>query len=92
MASDVSKYFDETYNNESNLIESLYAFHPSYFHDLSADEFSTLQTYYMFAVSDVDMPEDVFAYRAELLRHEPSVEVQARDIYKRIIARAGVVE
>jgi len=27
-----------------------------------------------------------------LLRHEPSVEVQARDIYKRIIARAGVVE
>lgn len=92
METNRSDFFDNTYNDESNLLDSLYEFHPDHFSDLTADEFSTLQTYYMLAVDDDMMPADVFAYRAELLPREPLVEMQAKAIYKKVLAKAGIVE
>lgn len=83
-------FFNAVYNDESNLIEDLYEFHPGHFSDLTPEEFSTLQTYYMFAIDEASMPTNVFEYRAELLQREPDIEARAKAIYKKVLVKAGV--
>ena len=92
MAINTPEFFNAAYNNESNLIENIYEFHPAHFSSLTADEFAILQKYYMFAVSEHNMPENVFLYRAQLLQRDPSIEYQARAIYKKVLAVAGIAE
>ena len=82
-------YFDPTYNDESNLLENLYEFHPRHFSDLTTEELADSQEYYLFDTPTKMLPENVIAYRRELLQHNPSIESRAKEAYKKVIIKAG---
>jgi hypothetical protein len=90
MHKDTPRHFDESYSNESDLLESLYEFHPEFFDELSPEEFSTLQTYYLFATATSDYPKNVFEYRQRLLKENPSLENRAQEVYKKLLRIAKV--
>jgi hypothetical protein len=67
----------------------LYEFHPEFFDELLPEEFSVLQTYYLFATAASDYPKNVFEYRLRLLKEKPSLESHAKAAYKRLLQMAG---
>jgi len=85
-------YFDERYNGQSNLLDGLYEFHPEYFNELQPEEFRLLQTYYLFAASEDEIPDNIFEYRIKLLRKDPSLQPKAKNIYDKLLKRAGIEE
>ena len=70
-----SPYFDQNYNEEVNLVDSLYEFHPEYFDALTSAERLALHNYYLY---DSDTPEDIFKYRNEIIAGSPAIAVRAR--------------
>lgn len=67
--------FDEKYNDELSLIDSLYGFHPEYFGQLSEAQREILRRYYLY---DSESPDNIFDYRVSLLAIEPGLEVLAQ--------------
>jgi hypothetical protein len=80
--------YNEDYNEQSNLLDGLYEFHPGHFESLSPEEFDILQKYYLLGVSDI--PENVFVYRANLVKSDPSIEGEALRVYQKVLRIAGV--
>lgn len=80
-------YFDQRYNDEVMLLDSLYEFHPEFFEQLDRDEKSTLQEYY-----GTGMPPtaNVFADRAAKLAENPMLETNASQIFMKLCTMAGI--
>lgn len=90
MQEQTPSHFDKNYNDQSNLLDGLYAFHPEYFDELSSEEFEILQTYYLFATPADKLPENVFNYRADLIQERPSLQPVAEEIYNKLTKRMGI--
>lgn len=61
--------FDRAYNEQSNLLDGLYEFHPEHFKVISPEEFRILQKYYLTGI--VAIPSNVFSYRKTLIKDDP---------------------
>lgn len=78
---------NKRYNDEAGLLDGLYEFHPGFFKNLSQQELQALKTYYL---TSQDVPENIFGYRAELLKENPEIEEEARNAFARICKLAGI--
>ena len=68
--------FNSEYNDELDLVESLYEFHPKYFDQLSDTQRKVLSQYYLF---DKTTPEDIFFHRSRILSRQPELEQLAKE-------------
>lgn len=66
---------DQKYNEEVNLLDGLYEFHPEFFAQLTPNELKVLKTYYLIGC---EIPENVFEYRNDLIVHNPAIEDEAQ--------------
>lgn len=67
--------FDEKYNGELSLIDSLYSFHPEYFEQLTEAQRQIMRRYYLY---DSACPDDIFEYRLRSLAIQPELEALAQ--------------
>ena len=68
--------FNHKYNDELSLVDSLFEFHPEYFHQLAQSHRSLLRRYYLY---DRPNPKDIFEYRVGILNREPELETNAHE-------------
>lgn len=78
---------DITYNNELQIVESLYAFHPQYFSMLEPGERDAMSRYYLF---DQQCPEDIFAYRHHLVIQNLFIEQLAKRALSKLMYISGM--
>jgi hypothetical protein len=81
---------EKQFNDESNFLDDLYEFHPQCFVGLTKHEREVLKQYYL--IESDAYPENIFSYRASLIRMKPGIDRDARALFKKIIAAAGMVE
>jgi hypothetical protein len=75
------------YNDESNFLDGLYEFHPKFFDELAEREMKSLQTYYLVGK---EVPENIFAYRHELIQQQPEIEGEAQQAFTKLVKIAGI--
>lgn len=78
---------NQRYNDEAVLLDGLYEFHPELFHGLNEKELHILQGYYL---TGQEVPENVFVYRAELIKNNPAIKQEARAVFEKICKFAGI--
>lgn len=78
---------NKRYNDEVILLDGLYEFHPEYFESLNEQEQQSLKAYYL---TGQKVPNNVFHYRAQLLKNNPEIEGEAHDAYNKICQLAGI--
>ncbi len=74
------------YNEQLDVIESFYEFHPEFFNDLIPQLRAAVEEYYLLGK---ETPENVFVYRLELLKRDPTIEVKAKEAYEQILQIAS---
>ena len=80
-------YFDDKYNDELSLVDSLFAFHPEYFCRLAPSAYQVLSEYYLF---DKESPANIFEYRANLIIRDRRIEEHAGSALKQLMKVAEV--
>ncbi|KJF18167.1 hypothetical protein AXFE_09120 [Acidithrix ferrooxidans] len=78
---------DVIYNNELQIVESLFAFHPQYFSMIDSRQLDALSRYYLF---NKPCPENIFAYRRNLVIHDRLIEQTARETLSKLMQISGM--
>jgi hypothetical protein len=77
---------NKRYNDEAVLLDGLYEFHPDLFNELGPHELHVLETYYL---TGQDVPDNVFEYRAQLVKNRPEIEEEAHAAFSKVCKLAG---
>lgn len=78
---------EKRYNDESNLLDSLYEFHPDFFNELDSNERKVMGEYYLVGK---DMPENVFEYRKAILSQDPNLKEKGEQTFEHLMDIAGI--
>jgi hypothetical protein len=76
-----SSDIDARYNDEVCLLDSLYAFHPDIFEQLTPEEFALLRQYYLVGE---EVPESIFSYREQITSEDPEIAAKASRAFKTV--------
>jgi len=78
---------DDRYNREITLLDGFFEFHPEWFLELSADERSVLESYYLLGKPVLD---NVFEHRRAITRADPTLPTRARTTLRRVLKHVRV--
>ncbi len=73
---------DTSYLAESDLLDSMYEFHPEFFTALSPREFADLKRYYRVGLRP---PTDFIKYRVAATKGSPELSSRARAAYRHLV-------
>lgn len=79
---------NQQYNDEMLLLDGLLEFQPEFFEQLTQDELTVLRRYYLTGAKEI--PHNMFSYRAEILKEDPSLQEKAQAVYQKIRQIAGM--
>jgi hypothetical protein len=77
----------DLYFEELSVVESLFAFHPDFFADLSADEREALRLYYGLGESGIT---DIVVWRTTALAADSDLEARAPALLRKTLAPYGI--
>ncbi len=81
-----SSQANKEYNEQLDVIESFYEFHPEFFDSLTPELCAAAEEYYLLGK---ETPENVFVYRIELLARDRAIEAKAKEAYGQILRIAS---
>ena len=77
-----SSQANKEYNEQLDVIESFYEFHPEFFDDLSPKLRAAVEEYYLLGK---ETPDNVFEYRLALVQRDPAIEAKAKEAYEQVL-------
>jgi hypothetical protein len=77
-----SSQANKEYNEQLDVIESLYEFHPEFFDGLTPELLKAANEYYLLSQQT---PKNVFEYRLALLQRDPTIGAKAKNAYEQVL-------